>query len=47
MWPDGWIIFQYLAIYINENLPNDIQNVTKSTQKNAKHKIGFQKLPIF
>ena len=29
MWPDGWIIFQYLTIYINENLPNYIQNLPK------------------
>ena len=32
VWPDGWIIFPYLAIYINENLPNDIQNLPSVIQ---------------
>ena len=25
VWPDGYIIFQSLAIYTNENLPNNIK----------------------
>ena len=32
MWPDGLIIFQNFAIYINENLPNGIQNLPKSVR---------------
>ena len=24
-WPDGWIIFQYFAIYSEENFPNGIK----------------------
>ena len=47
MWPDGLIIFQYLAIYIYENLHNEIQNSPKSIQKNAKHYKNSHKIANF
>ena len=29
VWPDGYIIFQYFAIYSNENFPNGRPNLSK------------------
>ena len=35
--PDGCIIFQYLAIYMNENLPNVVKKLSKKVKKYAKY----------
>ena len=31
-WPDGKIIFQYLALWKNENWPNNVTNLPKEAQ---------------
>ena len=35
VWPDGKIIFQYLATHSNENLPNTIKFLPKEFQNYA------------
>lgn len=37
MRPDGFIIFNFLAIYMNENLPNGIKYLSKKSQKYVKY----------
>ena len=36
VWPDGYIIFRYLAISNNENKPNNVPNLPKKVHHFAK-----------
>ena len=43
MWPDGAIIFQYVAICNTENYSNDGTNFPKETRHFSKSEINGQK----
>ena len=42
VWPDGYIIFQYLPNCNNDNVPKGIDKFPKNVQHFAKHKVNSQ-----
>ena len=45
VWPGDQIVFLYLSVYRNENLPQCIKIVTKGVQNFAKYQINLNFLP--